>query len=152
MENLKKSYIFLRALTGRAGACFMTVFVFFAVFAKVVLANDDFVYDSGLFGYTLLFSFIFAAISLVISEKLIPSGALRIIVRYALSAADFVIVLCYLSGVAKSGKQIFVLTLVFTVIYAAIAAVSLIIRTIYKKRENNKATYVPKFTHGDDKK
>lgn len=146
MEKLRKIYLFLRGLIGRAGACFMTVFIFFALFARLVLKINDFAYDSAFFGYTALFSFIIALSDMLISGKLFPSRLIRVTIKYVIATADFSLVLCYLSGAAKGGKQILALTLAFTVVYAVGAAVCGAFAAAYKKNKNKSAAYSQRFS------
>lgn len=151
MEGFKKFCTFIRGLVGRAGAYFMFIFLFFAFFAKAVLKLDSFAYDTEFFGGTLLFSFILALVYLVLDMKIISSLAARIAIHYVLSTADFALVLCYLSGAAQNGKQILILTIFFTVLYALVMTAFYVLRSLFLKHENSGKAYQSQFTGKDEK-
>lgn len=149
MDNLKKIYKFSRGIVGKAGAYFMFIFIFFSVFAKAILKLDGFSYDSAFFGGTVLFSFVMAFIDLTLDFKTISSFTARVAIHYVLATADFALVLCYISGAARGGRQILAMTIFFTVVYAVIMTIVCIFRAVCNKRENKEKSYRAQFTGKD---
>ena len=143
---MKKALEIIKRIVGKTATYFMFVILLFSTFITLVSPSKEiFAVDTAFLWYALLFAFIMALDDMILSVKAISVFALKVVLHYIVAAADFVLVLCILSGAAV-GSQIIVLALVFSLIYALIMTVYCVLRAVILKKENKEKAYASQFT------
>ena len=143
MNKTEKIYHFICGFIGN-GAVISWPLLLFSLFLGL--------FSDGIISCTTLllplrpfFLAILALCDLVLKIKAITSFIARVAIHFVLSAADFAVVLCRLSGKATSGRAIFALTAVFTLLYLCVFVPRCIYLSRKKKKENEEQRYSPVF-------
>lgn len=137
---MKTFYGIVRGIIGRA-ATYFTVIVLAFLLIVGTDETGDFNVKTSYFGFILLFALILAVIDLVLDAKSIRAEIVRIIIHYLLAATDFVVVICLLSELAKSGTRILALMIAFTVVYAAVITARHFILKSFESKANVEKKY-----------
>ena len=148
---MKKVLGYIKTIVGKTATYFMFVILLFSTFITLVSPSKDiFMIDTAFLWFALLFAFIMALDDLILSVKIISVFALKVALHYIVAAADFILVLCILSG-AAAGSQVVIVALGFSLIYALVMTVYCVIRAALMKKENKEKEYTAQFTPEDKK-
>lgn len=150
MNKKDKFFGVISKIISKTGTYFMFMFLFVSLFIKMILPEQTIAYNISLFGYALLFCLLLAVTDFILSAKVLGIFPVRVVIHFVLALTEFIVVLCYLSGVATGGKQIMFLSLFFTLVYAVVMTVYSLIRSARLRRENKEKTYKNEFSGSDD--
>ena len=143
---MKKALEKIKGLVGRTATYFMFVILLFSTFITLISPSKEiFMIDTAFLWYALLFSFVLALADIILSIKIISVFALKVVLHYIVALADFILVLCIMTG-AAAGSRIIILALVFSLIYAIVMTAYCVIRAALAKKENDKKEYASQFT------
>lgn len=149
MNKTDKFFGVISKIISKTGTYFMFLFLFVSFIAKLIIPDQTISYNLSLFAYVLLFSFVMSLIDFTLLFKQLGIFFVRVTVHYVLALTDFIVVLCYLSGITSGGKQVLALSLFFTLVYAIVMTVCCICRSSRLKRENKNKEYKNEFTPDD---
>lgn len=147
---MKKIYDTVRGIVGRTATYFTVIVLAFLLIVGTDDNGGDFNVKTSYFGFILLFAFFLSVIDLVLDAKAIRAEIVRIVIHYLLAATDFVVVLCLLSELAKSGARILALMLAFTAVYAAVIAARHFLVRSFESKSNSEKKYGELFGKEND--
>lgn len=146
MSKKDKFFGAISRIISKTGTYFMFMFLFVSFFAKIIIPEQTIAYNTALFGYALLFCLLLSVTDLVLGVKALGIFPVRVAIHFVLALTEFIVVLCYLSGVASGGKQIVFLSLFFALVYAVVMTVYALIRSARLRKENKEKTYKNEFS------
>ena len=141
MSKKDKFFGAISRIISKTGTYFMFMFLFVSFFAKIIIPEQTIAYNTALFGYALLFCLLLSVTDLVLGVKALGIFPVRVAIHFVLALTEFIVVLCYLSGIASGGKQVF-----FALVYAVVMTVYALIRSARLRKENKEKTYKNEFS------
>lgn len=137
---MKNKFLNFLVNTFKSGCVIFTFIVFlFYILGNMMASTVQVLNLTNLF-LLFLFSIVFALANLILKSKKM-NIVLRVALHFITMVAGFFVIFVYLPGNLQKGSSAFVLTVVFTVLYALVTAVILTVRHFIKKRKTDKQEY-----------
>lgn len=143
MEKRRKVFDFILLTLRKTGLYFMIFTMLIALLASIDEGNQFFAISY--FKFILLTSFLFALESYVLSIEKISTYILKVVIHYVLTLFSFVLVMCTWAKTTTSGKQTFILAIVYTAVYALFFGIKAIFMTVNKKKKAENQEYKNQF-------
>ena len=143
MDKKEKVINYICDIFKKTGFYFMLFTMLLVILASFNESNQYFAIS--FFKFILLTSFLFALESYIFSIKKINVYILKVVIHYILTVLTFILVMCTWAKTTTSGKQTFILAIVYTLVYAIVIGVIAIIKFANKKKENKETEYKNQF-------